>query len=808
MDPHNAVRFINCLSLKPHSSSWVCLLSKFGLDSPLFMRDAELYRKWAKGAIIAIIAVSGFMVYQVSQIGFDYDFERFFPEGDPETEYFMQHREKYSSENDFVLFSLENEEGIFDRAFLEEARRFQDSLLTLPHVTDVQSILTLNEPVKEPLFGTFYERPYMRWEEPEFYAIDSARIYSSPELVNSFVTADGKALAMILNHAPYLSKVKCDELSFAVNRMDINFDFDGYYKSGRSIGQGYFVARMQKELTMFVSASLILIILFLIIAFRSTWGVVVPLIVVFMSIIWLVGLMRITGKDIDLLLTILPTLLFVVGMSDVVHILSKYFDELRKGNDKIAAIRTSMKEVGLATFLTSLTTSIGFLTLVTSSIIPIREFGMYSAAGVVIAYILAFTLLPATMVLSKAPSIVHPKAGQDFWTKHLHRLYSWIIRQRRNIGWATLVLAILCGIGISRIEVNNYLLEDLKKDNPFRMQFDYFEEAYAGVRPFEMAFTLKDSSASVLDPEVLRQLDKLDDYLRNDYGAGFLISPLNFVKTINKASHNGNTDYYTLPESDRELKKIAKNLVRAKQMQGMDQFLSEDLKECRVTGKMGDWGKIEIEKRNAGLAAFWASEIDSELVDYHLTGTATLIDLNNEYLSTTMVWGLVFAFFIIALIVGVMYRDLKMVIIALIPNMLPLMMIAGIMGFTGIDLKVSTSIIFTIAFGIAVDDTIHFVSRLRLELAKGRSRQYALKRSFIGTGKAIIITSLILIAGFLTLIMSTFKGTFYTGSLLSLTLLFAVVVDLFLLPVLFWFFYGKEEKKEMEPVKAPSRLTI
>ena len=135
-----------------------------------------------------------------------------------------------------------------------------------------------------------------------------------------------------------------------------------------------------------------------------------------------------------------------------------------------------------------------------------------------------------------------------------------------------------------------------------------------------------------------------------------------------------------------------------------------------------------------------------------------------------------------------------MVIIALIPNMLPLMMIGAVMGFTGIDLKVSTSIIFTIAFGIAVDDTIHFVSRLRLELAKGRSRQYALKRSFIGTGKAIIITSLILVGGFLTLVLSTFKGTFYTGALLSLTLLFAVLVDLFLLPVLFWAFYGKEER--------------
>ncbi len=369
----------------------------------------------------------------------------------------------------------------------------------------------------------------------------------------------------------------------------------------------------------------------------------------------------------------------------------------------------------------------------------------------------------------------------------------WIIKHRKAIGMGSVLLALLCAWGISRIEVNNFLLEDLKKDNPVRMEFDYFEKAYAGIRPFEMAFEVKDSSLTVLDPDVLRQLDKLDTYLREDYGAGFIISPLTFVKSLNKAGHNGKAEFYRLPESNKELGRLAGNLKRAKQMEGVNSFLSADLLGCRVAGKMGDWGKLEIDKRNEALAKFWELEIDNDLLSYHLTGTAKLIDLNNDHLSKTMIWGLVIAFLIVSLIVGLLYRSLKMVIIALIPNMLPLMMIGAVMGFTGIDLKVSTSIIFTIAFGIAVDDTIHFVSRLRLELAKGRSRQYALKRSFIGTGKAIIITSLILVAGFLTLVMSTFKGTFLTGSLLSLTLLFAVVVDLFLLPVLFWALYGKEK---------------
>ncbi|NNC83643.1 MAG: MMPL family transporter [Flavobacteriales bacterium] len=761
------------------------------------MEEEKRYRRLAKWTLLGVILLSVFMGFRVSQLGFDYDFERFFPQNDPETDFFLAHRDKYSSENDFVLFSLENDGDIFEEEFLQEAKRFQDSLETLVHVESVQSLLNLEEIVQEPLFGSYYSRPYLRWDAPKHYQTDSVRIMESPNLINSFITEDGQAMAIMLEHTELLSKEKCDELAVAVDRILPHFSFDRLYKSGRAIGQGYFVERLQFELKLFVSASILLISLFLIIAFRSAWGVVVPLVVVLLSIIWLLGVMNLVGKDIDLLLTILPTILFVVGMSDVVHILSKYFDELRKGKSKIRSIKVSVKEVGLATFLTSITTAIGFTTLVGSSIIPIREFGLLSAAGVILAYILAFTILPATMVLTKVPPLREKRRGQDFWSRHLHRFYLWIIKHRRGIAWSSLALLVVCFIGMNRIQVNNFLLEDLKKDNPFRIEFDYFEKAYAGVRPFEMAVFVEDSNKSVLDGDVLHAMDRLDTYLREDYGAGFLISPLNFVKELNKADHNAKTEYYRLPSSDREIQKITRNLERSKRMGVMRQFLDEDLDEFRVAGKMGDWGKIEIDERNEALAEFWREEMPSYM-DYKLTGTATLIDLNNEYLSTTMVWGLFVAFLIVALIVGIMYRSLKMVLIALIPNMLPLLMIAAIMGFTGIDLKVSTSIIFTIAFGIAVDDTIHFVSRMRLELAKGRSRQYALKRSFIGTGKAIIITSLILVAGFLTLIISTFKGTFYTGLLLSLTLFFAVLVDLLLLPVLFWMFYPKEKVQTVD----------
>lgn len=447
----------------------------------------------------------------------------------------------------------------------------------------------------------------------------------------------------------------------------------------------------------------------------------------------------------------------------------------------------------MATFLTSLTTAIGFLTLLGSSIIPIREFGLYSAIGVFGAYALAFTLLPATMILFPAPGHLGNRLGDNFWTDKLHRMLLWLMKNRKMVSLGSIGLFIICLWGISRIEVNNYLLEDLREDNPVRQEFNYFEKAYAGVRPFEMSIELTDTTRSIFEPEILRQLDALDQHLHEDYEAGFILSPVSIVKALNKASHNGSADYYVLPENDRDLKKLTRDVQRAKNTEMLQMLVHPDEHSCRFAGKIGDWGNQVITKKNDELALFIKENLDQGLFRHRLTGTATLIDLNNDYLSTTMIQGLLIAFLVVALIVGLMYKEWKMVFIALVPNIFPLLMIGAVMGFFGIDLKVSTSIIFTIAFGIAVDDTIHFISRMRLELAAGHHWLYALKRSFISTGKAIIITSLILCAGFMTLILSTFKGTFYTGLLLSLTLLFAVLADLLVLPILFWAVYGRKK---------------
>ena len=199
-------------------------------------------------------------------------------------------------------------------------------------------------------------------------------------------------------------------------------------------------------------------------------------------------------------------------------------------------------------------------------------------------------------------------------------------------------------------------------------------------------------------------------------------------------------------------------------------------------------GSIMISKARS-LAHFFNAKLSDANFTYKLTGTAQLIDRSNEILSSSMIKGLALAFAMIAILFGFLFRSWSMLIISLIPNILPLVMIGGVMGIANIDFKVSNAIIFTIIFGIAVDDTIHFLSKFRMEIRKGRSMIYAMKRTFLTSGKAIVVTSLILIAGFLTLIFSDFQGTYYVGFLISFALVFAVFADLLLLPVLIWYMY-------------------
>lgn len=738
--------------------------------------------------IAAVITALFFLV--LPQLQFDYNFERFFPIGDEDTDFFLQHRKQFTTDNDFVFIAIENKVGVFEQDFLQRVDSLTNMLKTLPEVTSVTSPTNITHPVRDQFIGQVFQIPWLRFNEPENYALDSAKIYESGQLVPVYFSEDAKAIAINLQTTQYLSKAKCDTLADQLVAMTSLIPFDDMHIAGRSVGQSYYVDIMQRELVVFVLTSLVLIVLFLFIAFRSWWGIWVPLVVIMLSVIWIMGLMTATGKRIDVMANILPTILFVVGMSDVVHIIAKYLEEIRDGANKRDALSIAIREIGLATFLTSVTTSVGFFTLLITDIIPIREFGFYTAIGVFMAYMLAYSILPPVLELAAEPKMARIPSGY-FWRKLLHKTFAWVLRRRVLIGLISLLFLGLSLAGIYFVKVDNFLLEDLNVNDPVRQDFNYFEENFSGVRPFDMGINVEAEGADLFSPEVIQAVDTIEQFLKNEYGIGFIVTPLTYLKGLNQANHGGKAKFFRLPQSERALKKMAKELKRFGKHPDLKSLSSPDFRNLRVMGKMGDLGAKEIKRRNESLDGFIARAVPPELISYRITGTATLVDKNSDFVVVNMIEGLLIAFGVVVLIIGLLFRSIKMVVIGLVPNILPLLIIGGIMGATGIRLHFSTAIIFTIAFGIAVDDSIHFLMKLKLELRKGRSLPYAIKRTFISTGKAIIVTTLILCGGFLTLIFSSFMGTYYIGLLISLTMLFAVLADLFLLPVLLlWFGRG------------------
>lgn len=755
-----------------------------------------MLRKLSYSILFILAAATVFFATGLDEVRFDYDFEKFLPADDPETKFFEAYRDTFGSDNDFILVGLKNEDGIFDADFLGDVAALTDSLQKIHRITFVNSPTNVRQLIFDPLLGTPIQKPYLRYNRPQHYTADSIKIYQQPELTGTVFSPKGKAVSLFIKTENYISKAAADAISKDFDRIFAQFDFDEVHIAGRATGQAYYVDLLQKEFILFISLAILLIIVILILSFRSFWGVWVPLLVVLLAVLWTVGILARTDLPLGIMLNVLPIIIFVVGISDVVHLITRYFEELRLGNEKFSALKTAYKEVGLATLLTSITTGVGFLTLLTSNIEPIREFGGYTAIGIVLALFLAFTLLPAVLVVSPVPKAVNHTSNRRFWNNRLHRLFILVMHHpKRIIAASSLVLAVSLG-GMMLVESNNFILEDLRENDPLKKQFRFLEEHFGGVRPFEMHLTVNEGK-SVWDPEVLNELDELSQYLDSAYGVSAQISPLQLVKILNQAQHGGNINHYRLPENPQQLKRLLKRIESVAKTGKLPVVATEDGQYARISGRLPDIGNIAVSEKDEKLEQFFRNEINGDLLDYKLTGTSVLIDLNNQALAENMIYGLLIAFGVVALIMGFLFRSLKMVIITLIPNLFPLIMIAGIMGFAGIPLKVSTSIIFTIAFGIAVDDTIHFMSKFKLQIMKGQPLLYAIKRTYLLTGKAIIVTSIILCGGFILLIGSEFLGTYYIGILISCTLLFAVLADLLLLPALLMLFYSSGRKRRI-----------
>jgi uncharacterized protein len=732
--------------------------------------------------ILVIVSLFG-----VKHLTFDYNFESFFPKHSKELDIYYQFRDYFEPDDNFIMVVLENDgRTVFEKEFLLKVDSFtKEANTAIPHIQKAYSPTNVYRPLI--VAGTFGKVPVLHVSQPEKLKSDSIKLQNDPRFYGRFIAQDSKSLAVILKTTGILGHKASAELQEALDQLVRHYGFVGYHIIGRSYFQSIFGKLAKREFVIYTLVSAVFVTFVLVLIFKKPAGVFIALVSVLFGMILFIGFLSWMHTELDPLGNLFPVLLLIVGISDVIHIMTKYISEQRKGLGKTEAIRVTFKEIGLATFLTSLTTAIGFLTLTTSSIPPIRKFGLFAAVGVFIAYITVLLFTTALISLFDSRHIIKQSPGKNLWQKWMDKLFVISIKKQKTIMISGMVVVLVSLYGISMITTNAHLINNFPRFDKTRIDFKFIEKHYGGFRSLEMGI-YPQGGYHIFDEDVMQGVDQLEQYLGSVPTFYSPVSPVTFIKSINRGLHLDKGGFYTFPESEKEYKKVLKYLDKAPG-HAINVLVNKKENVGRLSVKTKDLGSDNSHQLRLEIDNWVKNNLDSNVVKVRMTGTSLLFDKNSDYVRQNIFLGLGLALLAISLLMALVFKNWRMVFISLIPNMVPLLIGGAVIGYFQIELDAATSIIFAISFGIVVDDTIHFLSKFKLEQLKGHSVKESVRITFLESGKAICITSIILFIGFSVLITSSYPATFYIGILIAVTLSSALIADLMLTPVLLYHFY-------------------
>jgi predicted RND superfamily exporter protein len=564
---------------------------------------------------------------------------------------------------------------------------------------------------------------------------------------------------------------------------------------------------IQDEIILFVLGALGITAIIFFLFFRSFRATFITLLVVLIGVTWAFGFIGLFRYEITVLSALIPPLIIVIGVPNAVFLINKYQQEIKKHGQQAKALQRVISKIGNATLMTNITTASGFATFVFVKSDLLREFGILASVNIISIFILALLIIPIIYSFMPLPKKKHLNHLERKW---IENVVDWMERtvkeQRITIYIASVVIIILGIIGVYQIRVSGSLIEDMPKSMEFYKDIKFFEKEFGGIMPLEILIDTK-KEKGVMKLSTLKKMDKINDEIETFPELSKPISVVNLVKYTKQAYYKGNPKYYQLP-TNQEQSYIFSYTKNSNSEAGMlKNFVDSTGRYARITTFMKDIGTDKMDVIQERLKAVIAKEFPSDKYKVTITGKALVFIKGTNYLIKNLVLSLSLAIILIALFMAWMFRSPQMILISLLPNILPLLITAGLMGFLDIPIKPSTILVFSIAFGISVDDTIHFLAKYRQELMANNWRikpsVYAALRE---TGVSMFYTSIVLFFGFLVFTLSSFGGTIALGGLVSVTLLLAMVSNLLLLPSLLLTFEKKIANKK--DFKEPSMKII
>ncbi|MFD0835093.1 RND family transporter [Mariniflexile aquimaris] len=635
-----------------------------------------------------------------------------------------------------------------------------------PFIKDSISSLKQIDILEDELFNKypFYDNFLFNKETKTIRTI----IYLKKDIVNTSVRKD----FVIDNLIPTIQNFE------EVNNLDVHISGMPYI---RTLNAKLIV----DEIVWFVLAALLVTSLIFFFFFRSFRATLISLVVVCIGVMWTLGILGALNYEITVLTALIPPLIIVIGIPNCIFLINKYQREVKLHGNKVKSLQRVITKIGNATLMTNVTTASGFATFILTESTLLKEFGIVASLSILAIFILCLLIIP--IIYSFMP---YPK---DRHLEHLNKRWiggfvTWIERmvkhERIAIYTTALVLLIASIIGIYQIKISGSLIEDMPKKTEFFEDIRFFEQEFNGIMPLEFMIDTH-RKQGVMKLSTLKRMDELQQLINETPELSKPISVVDLVKYSKQAYYNGNTNFYQLPTSQENsfILSYAKNSTSNVDL--LKNFVDSTGQYARITTFMKDIGTDRMERIEENILEKVDKLFPKDRYTVTMTGKAIVFQKGTTYLVKNLVISLSLAIFLIALFMAYMFRSGRMIIISLIPNLIPLLVTAGLMGYLGVPIKPSTILVFSIAFGISVDDTIHFLAKYRQELL---ANNWKIKVSVYGalreTGVSMFYTSIVLFFGFSVFTISSFGGTVALGALVSITLLFAMLSNLLLLPSL------------------------
>lgn len=553
------------------------------------------------------------------------------------------------------------------------------------------------------------------------------------------------------------------------------------------------------EFALFLGLSLLITATILFIFFRTAYAVIFPVIVVLLGVIWSLGILVLNHYNITLLTGIVPPLVVVIGIPNSIFILNKYYREYGITKDKMLSLHIVIEKVGITTFIANVTTAIGFGVLCFTNSQILMEFGLVASLSIMATFALSLVLVPVIFSYLPDPKPRQSGIKDGKFLKTVLNKIDYLVHHHRNaIYVTTIALVAVCAYGLTTINVNGYIVDDLPKSSAVLADLKFFESNFKGVLPLEVSIDAKRKNG-LMNLATMKKVERLEHLISSYPEFSRSLSLIQVLKFSTQAFYGGQKAYYRLPD-ELEQNFILTYAANSGKGTGMlKNYLDSTRQTTRVSFQMVDAGSKQLNKVIAELQPRIDSIFNPKRYHVELTGSSIIFVKGTNYLVKNLYESLALAIVLIAGVMWVLFRGIKMIAISLLPNLIPLIITAGIMGFAGIPLKPSTILIFSIAMGISSDQTIYFLTRYRQELRNtGKSISEIVSDTIKETGISMIYIATVLFFGFGIFAASTFGGTVALGILLSITLAVAMISNLTLLPA---FLLSLEKRSEKSPAK-------